>query len=176
MEEAGKTTISQLLGILAGKTPISRGAELIAHDVVIHMDGHTFYGINTWATWLHYIRTRNRVTDLSVELDRMVTHSDGTITARGRWKGRQRGEEIFSSEVAARYRVVDGRVVEIWTTRSNYVFMVGPLMQTRPGHWLIMLHVYFWGKQASGPDLQAIPASLAGSSPSLNTCDESPGV
>ena len=176
MEEADKTTISRLLRIVAGKAPIPHGVELMAQDVVIHMDGHTFYGINTWANWLSYLRTRSRVADLDVEVDRLVSNADGTITARGRWKARRQGEEIFSREVSARYRVVDGIVVEIWTTRTNYVFVLGPLMRTRAGHWLVMLHVCFWAKSSGVPDLRISPAVVAGSAQALNTCEESVGA
>lgn len=172
MEEAGTTTISRLLRIVAGKTPISHGVELIAQDVVIYMDGHTFRGINTWATWLHYIRTRSRVADLDVEVDRLVSNADGTITAHGRWKARQQGKEVFSSEVWARYRVVDGVVVEIWTTRTNYAFMVGPIMRTRAGHLLIMLHLFFWAKNSGALDLRTSRAVVSESPQPLNTCEE----
>jgi hypothetical protein len=133
MEHAGKTTIIRLLQIVAGKAPIPHGVELIAQDVVIHMDGHTFQGINTWAVWISYIRTRGRVADLDVEVQRMVSNADGTLTAHGRWKAQQQGKEVYSRDVWARYRVVDGVVVEIWTTRTNYAFMVGPIMRSRAG-------------------------------------------
>jgi hypothetical protein len=176
MEEAGKTTISRLLRIVAGKTPIPHGVELMAQDVVIHMDGHTFYGINTWANWLSYLRTRSRVADLDVEVDRLVSHGDGTITAHGRWKARRQGEEVFSREVWARYRVVDGIVVEIWTTRANYVFVLGPLMRTRVGHWLVMLHICFWAQGTRRLDLRTSPAVVTGAGPALNSCEESAGT
>jgi hypothetical protein len=172
MEEAGRATILRLLQIVAGKTPIPHGVELMAQDVVIHMDGHTFYGINTWANWLSYIRTRGRVADLDVEVDRLVSSADGTITAHGRWKARQRGKEVFSREVRARYRVVDGVVAEIWTTRTNYAFMVGPMMGSRAGHLLVMLHVFFWAKRSGVPDLRTSPALATGSAQPLNTCEE----
>jgi len=175
MEEARKATILRLLQIVAGETPIPRGVELIAQDVVIHMDGHTFYGINTWANWLSYIRTRGRVADLDVEVDRLVSNVDGTISAHGRWKARQQGKEVFSREVWARYRVVDGVVVEIWTTRTNYAFMVGPIMCSRAGHLLIMLHVFFWAKRSGMPDLRTSSPLVTGSSHALSTCEESAG-
>ena len=176
MEEAGKATISRLLRIVAGKTPIPHGVELMAQDVVIHMDRDTFYGINAWANWLSYLRTRSRVADLDVEVDRLVSNEDGTITAHGRWKARRQGEVIFSREVSARYRVVDGIVVEIWTTRTNYVFVLGPIMRTRAGHLLIMLHVFFWAKSSGRLDLRTSPAVVTGSAPALNSCEESAGT
>jgi hypothetical protein len=156
MEDTGKATVSRLMGILAGKTPIPDGVEIIAQDVVSHMDGFTFSGINTWANWLRYIRTRSRVAELDLQVDRLVANDDGTISAYGRWKALDRGTQIFSKEVWARYRVRNGKVIEIWTTRTNYVFMLGPIMRSRVGLMLIMLHVYFWGKATGRLDLLSL--------------------
>ena len=171
MEDSGKTTILRLLQIVAGKAPIPHGAALVARDVVIHMDGYTFCGINTWANWITYLRTRNRVAGLDVEIDRLVTAADGTITAHGRWRAHQRGKEVFSRNLRVRYRVVDGVVVEIWTTRLNYAFPVGRMMDTHAGHLLVMLHVYLWAKKAGVPDLSGGPAATM-PPPALTHCEE----
>ena len=169
MDEAGKATVSRLIEILAGRTPISRAPEIMAQDVVSHMDGFTFRGINTWANWLSYVRTRSRVGDPDLETDRLVTNQDGTITAYGRWKGRRDGEPVLSPEVWARYRVVDGKIVEIWTTRANYVFILGPIMRTRAGLLLVMLHVFFSSRISGRLDLHPEPAASTESSQGLNS-------
>ena len=157
MDEAGKATVSRLIEILAGRVPISRAPEIMVPDVVCHMDGHTFRGINTWANWLSYIRARSRVGPPDLETDRLVTNDDGTITAYGRWKGSKPGEPVLSPEVWARYRVVDGKIVEIWTTRANYVFLLGPIIGTRAGLLLVMLRVFFWSRISGRPTLQPEP-------------------
>jgi hypothetical protein len=169
MEDTGKTTILQVLQIVAGKSPIPHGAALIAQDVVIHMDGHTFRGINTWANWITYLRTRNRVAGLDVEIDRLVTGTEGTITAHGRWRACRRGKEVVSRNLRVRYRVVNGIVVEIWTTRINYAFPVGPIMESRAGHLLVMLHHYLWSKKADVPDLSTVAGVP---SPTLSPCED----
>src|SRR4051812_24180696 len=125
MAEPGQATVLRLIEILAGRTPISLAPEIVAADVVSHMDGFTFSGIGTWAKWLRYVRAQSRVGPPDLETDRLVTHADGTVTAYGRWKGRLDGEPVLSAEIWARYRMVDGRVVEIWTHRGNYVFLLG---------------------------------------------------
>jgi hypothetical protein len=162
-----EATIMRLMGILAGRTPITEGVDIIAQDVVSHMDGFTFRGINTWANWLRYIRTRSRVADLDLVVDRLVRNDDGTITAYGNWKAQDQGETIRSKEVWARYRVVDGKVVEIWTTRTNYIFMLGPIMRTRAGLIAVMLHVFFWGRDSRRLDLRLAPESAGSGSPKL---------
>lgn len=153
MEDAGKATVSQLIEILAGRTPISHAPEIIAPDVVSHMDGHTFSGISTWAKWLAYVRTQSRVGPPDLETDRLVANEDGTITAYGRWKGCKDGAPVLSPEVWARYRVEDGKIVEIWTTRANYVFLLGPGVGTRFGLLLVMLHVFLRSRVSGTPDL-----------------------
>ena len=169
MDEAGKATVSRLIEILAGRTPISQAPEIVAQDVVSHMDGYTFRGINTWAKWLSYVRTRGRVGSPDLETDRLVTNEDGTITAYGRWKARKDGEPVLSTEVWARYRVMDGKVVEIWTTRANYVFILGPIMRTRVGLLLVMLRVFFWSRIPGRLDLHTEPAASTESSQRLNS-------
>ena len=157
MDEAGKAAVSRLIEILAGRTPISQAPEIMAQDVVSHMDGHTFRGIDTWANWLSYIRTRSRVGAPDLGTDRLVTNEDGTITAYGRWKASKDGEPALSPEVWARYRVVGGKIVEIWTTRANYVFLLGPIIGTRAGLLLVMLRVFFWSRISGRPTLQPEP-------------------
>ena len=169
MDEAGKATVFRLIEILAGRAPITQAPEIMAQDVVSHMDGYTFRGINTWANWLSYVRTRSRVGSPDLETDRLVMNEDGTITAYGRWKGRKDGEPVLSPEVWARYRVLDGKVVEIWTTRTNYVFILGPLMRTRAGLLLVMLHVFIWSRFSGRLDLQTGPVASTESDKRLNS-------
>jgi hypothetical protein len=155
MDEAGKATVSRLIEILAGRAPMSQAPQLLAPDVVSHMDGHTFSGIDTWAAWLSYVRTHSRVGPPDLETGRLVTDEDGTVTAYGRWIGRENGERVLSGEIWARYRVVDGKVVEIWTHRGNYVFLLGPSVGTSFGLLLVMLRVFLWSKTVGRPELGA---------------------
>lgn len=156
MDEMARETLWHLMAILAGTKPVSSGVEIIAPDVVSHMDGYRFRGINTWANWIRYIRARCRVEDLDLEVHRFETHEDGTITARGRWKAHENGRPLRSKPIWARYRVVDGKIVEIWTTRTNYAFMLGPIIQSRAGHLVVMLHVFFWGKSCERLDVRPV--------------------
>lgn len=155
MDEAGHATVSRLIEILAGRTPISQAPEIVAPDVVSHMDGYTFRGIKAWANWLSYVRARSRVGSPDLETDRLVANEDGTLTAYGRWKGHQDGEPVLSPEVWARYRVVDGKVVEIWTHRDNYVFILGPIIGSPVGLLLVMLRVFFWSSTSGRDDVPA---------------------
>ena len=148
MDESGEAIVSRLIEVLAGRAPISEASEVVASDVVSHMDGFTFRGIKTWAKWLSFVRTHSRVGAPDLETDRLVTHEDGTVTAYGRWLGSKDGETVRSEEIWARYRVLNGRIVEIWTHRGNYVFLLGPLVQSTAGLMIVMLQVFFSGKDS----------------------------
>lgn len=153
MDDAGRATVRRLIDVLAGRTPLSEAPDIVSPDVVSHMDGHTFRGFDTWASWLAFIRSKSRVGPPDLETDRLVTNEDGTISAFGRWKGHRDGEPVLSTVVWARYRVVDDKIVEVWTTRSNYVFILGPIVGTRAGLLLVMLHLFIWSKTSGKLDL-----------------------
>src|SRR3954463_10530062 len=103
--------------ILGGHAPIESGAEFMAPDVVANVDGWRFQGINIWANWIRYIRTRERVMAPTLLLDELVVEPDTTVTARGRWSGVREGRVVTSKPGVARYALVEGRIVEIWSTR-----------------------------------------------------------
>ncbi|MFN3648159.1 MAG: hypothetical protein ACK47B_01160 [Armatimonadota bacterium] len=169
MEDAGQTTVARLIEILAGRAPISQAPEIIAPDVVSHMDGFTFGGFRAWANWLSYVRTHSRVGAPDLVTDRLVANEDGTITAYGRWKGCRDGAPALSGEVWARYRVVGGRIEEIWTTRTNYVFVLGPIMESRLGLLVVMLRVFCWSRLAGKRDSHPEPAASGGAGDRLGS-------
>ncbi len=152
---ANLDTVARLLTILAGKTPIAAGVDIMAQDVVANFDGWRFEGINLWANWIHYLRTRTRVTELDLEVDRIEPNPDGTITAHGRWRGLRRGMPVVSEMGVVTYRFHEGRIVEIWTTRHNYVLLIGPYLRYRWGLVLMLLQLYLWKRVAPQLDLTA---------------------
>ena len=58
---------------------------------------------------------------------------DAKVTARGRCSGMRDGRVAISQPCVARYRFENGRIVEMWSTRSNYAFMCGDASGVRPG-------------------------------------------
>ena len=139
--------------ILSGDAPIETGTEVMVHDVVAHVDGWRFQGINVWANWIQYIRTRGRVSAPTVLLDALVVESDATVTAHGRWSGVREGRAVISHPCAARYRLVDGRVVEIWSTRRNYALLCGAHLEYRWGFAAELLRARRWKTRAPQFDL-----------------------
>lgn len=146
MEEQNKAVVADLTTIIAGKTEISRASDFISQNVISHMDNFTIQGINAWTSWLSFIRTRSRVSELDLVMDRIEVNADQTVTAYARWHARRKGKVVISDEVSAIYRLEDGKITEIWTKRTNYTLIFGPLIRYRLGLLLVMFHVYLWGR------------------------------
>lgn len=148
MSEDNTEVVRRLLDVLAGKTPVSQGALLIDRNVVSHLDGYTAHGIAAWAKWLSFIRSRSRVSQLDLTCDRITVNADQTITPYGRWVANRNGTRVVSDEVSATYRIENGKVVEIWTTRTNYLLIFGPMMRYRLGCLLVLLRSMAWSRTA----------------------------
>jgi len=151
--ERNRATVTRLLDILCGESPIESGVELIARDVVANVDGWHFQGINVWANWILYLRTRGRVDALTLFVDQIVAERDGTVTVRGCWSAMRGEHRLFSKLCSARYRLENGRIVEIWSTRRNYAFMCGAHVERRAGFAVELLRAWWWKTRAAQIDL-----------------------
>jgi flavin-dependent dehydrogenase len=113
--------VLQLAEVIAGRLAPGWVEQLLAPDVVSHVDGLTAKGQSVWKEWLHFLRSRPGMDDLELVDVELHPLADGRIVAVARWK---LGERI-SEPVSATYRVEDGRIVEIWTSKTNYEFILG---------------------------------------------------
>jgi hypothetical protein len=145
------------MAILSGAAPIEAGIDLMAPDVVAHVDGWHFQGINVWANWIQYLRTRGRVDDLTLIVDALAANADATVTARGRWSAVRGDRRVISKSCAATYRVDAGRIVEIWSTRYNYALICGRHVERRSGFAAELLRAWWWKTRAPQLDLTAHP-------------------
>src|SRR5512138_263289 len=123
--ETNRATVARLMTILSGELPIEAGSEIIAPDVVAYVDRWRFQGINVWANWIDYLRSRERVARPTLLVDELHVHDDARITVRGRWQGLRNRGVVTSKPGVASYRLENGRIVEIRSTRSNYAFLCG---------------------------------------------------
>ena len=151
--EPHRAIVAKLMTILSGATPIEAGADILSPTVVAHVDGWRFEGINVWANWIQYLRTRGRLAQPTLIVDRLELNADATVTAHGRWVGKRDGREMTSKPCRARYRVVDGRIVEIWSTRRNYAFLCGRHLEYRIGLAVEFLRVRQWKNRTPQMDL-----------------------
>jgi hypothetical protein len=147
------------MAVLSGQAPIESGAEFMATDVVAHVDDWRFRGINVWANWIQYIRTRERVSNPTLLIEDVVVEADATVTVRGRWRGMRGGRDVLSRACSARYRLEEGRIVEIWSTRGNYAFLCGAHLDYRLGFVAELLRARRWRRRAPQFDLTGAVAA-----------------
>ncbi|HEX2205779.1 MAG TPA: nuclear transport factor 2 family protein [Longimicrobium sp.] len=146
----------RLMEVIAGRAPLEEAARLLAPDVLCHMDRFSTRGTGTWAAWVGFIRSRG-VDALEPVVDAVVANPDGTLTARGRFRGLRGGRPVEGGEGAATYRVEGGRIVEIWTGRENYALIFGGRVR-HPLRWLLVLaHMSLWSRLPGRPRLPVPP-------------------
>ena len=133
---ADEALVARLLAVISGEAPMAEAEQILAPDVISHMDRWTVRGTAVWYDWLEFIRSKTP-RGVTAELDRMVSNGNGTVTAYG-WL-RTRGSPLSTrQENHATYRFEGGRIAEVWTTRGNYEMIFGPKVR-HPVRWLLVL-------------------------------------
>jgi hypothetical protein len=133
---ADEAVVARLLAAIGGDVPLAEVVHLLAPDVICHMDRLTARGPDAWIDWVEFIRSRG-APDVRAEVERLETGADGIITAFGGLTAGPAGT-LPSRGGTARYRVADGRIAEIWTSRWNYEIIFGPKVR-HPLSWLLVL-------------------------------------
>ena len=133
---ADEALVARLLAVIDGQAPMTDAPRLLTPDVTCHMDSYTVQGVDVWCDWLEFIRSRS-TERLRVHVERYVTNADGTITAFGCLR---RASEVLATpcQGEARYRIENGRIAEIWTSRGNYEIIFGAKVR-HPLTWLLVL-------------------------------------
>ena len=135
-----EAVVARLLDVIGGNAPMSDALEILAPDVISHMDEFSVRGTDVWFDWLEFIRSRAR-SELRVEVDRIVTHPDGRISAFG-WL--TTADRRTRQENHAVYRLKGGRITEVWTTRDNYAMIFGAKVRHRLTWLLVLLEMAVW--------------------------------
>jgi len=132
---ANEARVVRLLAVISGVAPMAEAGQLLAPDVICHMDRWTVRGITVWYDWLAFLLSKAKGS-VTVELDRMV-HDGDTITAYG-FLRMANAPHATRQEHQATYRIENGRIAEVWTTRGNYEMIFGPKVR-HPVRWLLVL-------------------------------------
>ena len=140
IRSSDEALVARLLEVIGGNAPMSDALELLATDVVSHMDEFTVRGTDVWFDWLAFIRSRAK-SEIRVDVDRIVTEPDGRISAFG-WLRTADGRTRQPNH--AIYRVQGGRITEVWTTRENYAMIFGAKVRHRLTWLLVLLEMAVW--------------------------------
>jgi hypothetical protein len=139
---ADEALIARLLAVISGDAPREEATQLLAPDVISHMDQFTVRGIDVWFDWLDFLLS-NAQGSVRVDLNRFEHHSDGTITAYG-WLRVENSPERTPQQNWARYRVDENRISEVWTTRGNYERIFGAKVRHPLSWFLVLLQMAVW--------------------------------
>jgi hypothetical protein len=139
---AQESLVVRLLAAVGGDVPLDHAVHLLAPDVICHMDQFTARGPDAWVDWVEFIRSRG-VENVKVVVERLDTGADGIVTAYGGLIAGPSGRSVPRGGTA-RYRVQDGRIAEIWTSRSNYEAVFGSKVHRSLSWMLVLLHMALW--------------------------------
>ena len=139
---ADEELIARLLQVISGHLPMAEARQVLAPDVVSHMDQYTVRGIDVWFAWLEFLRSRAGG-PLQVDLDHFVTHPDGTISAYG-WLRIANAGKRTARQNEARYRLENRHIAEVWTTRGNYEMIFGRRVRHSLSWLLVLVEMAVW--------------------------------
>jgi hypothetical protein len=122
--------ILALIRVVSGDTPLQAARVHLDSRVALHMDCATYRGSVVWLAWVRLIRDRGRIRRLRLvpcEI-RPVPGEPELVDLWMRWSGfdRKRNVPALAADLLhVRFRVRHERIMEIWTHRINYAFMLG---------------------------------------------------
>ena len=144
MTKKEKATLNDLVRILQGQKDMSEANKILPPIMKAHLDDHSFnISIEGWQAWWHFMKKKGRISNVSGGCSEMKENADGTYTLVGSWSGELDGKPVVFEPISARYRIQDGKIVEIWTKRMNYTFFF-PIMRYRVGVAIIFLYLLLW--------------------------------
>jgi dimethylaniline monooxygenase (N-oxide forming) len=122
-----------ILGVvemLSGERSREHAFAIIHPLVTIHMGAVTYCGLELWQKWVYLLRNCGHLRELrflpsKLSLD---SHDACVVNLVGVWTGIGRSDGLARQAIGSshfRYRLERGRIVELWTERSNYDFILG---------------------------------------------------
>ena len=149
MDKQTEAVFEKLVRVLCGEIEVADATDIIAPDVHGHFDDRDIHGFGAWAMFVSYLRTHNKFSRFGAEILKLVENDDGTISAVGHWYGEYQGKRYTSHQLSPRYRLENGMIVEIWTTRTNYILPLGKIMKYRFGAFLVLVRIWLGHRLSS---------------------------
>lgn len=137
-----ENTVREFLKVAGGDNNIAAGLQILADDILMHMDGRwTLQGHARWRDFIRYLRRRRTLLGLRLACDK-VEIEDDRATFFGHWYHAER--DVPDGQVVATFRFNDDRIVELWSRRTNYVSLFGKGILTTPGFYVFAYRALFW--------------------------------
>lgn len=119
-----------LVRVINGELPRVCAETYLDANVKIHIDSANHRGIELWYKWIHLIRNCGRIRNLrmmpcDVSWD---PQNPGLVYLSIHWSGIERSGRapvVTPDAYRLEYLVENGRIIEIWTRKINYVFIFG---------------------------------------------------
>ena len=132
-----------LFAIASGRKDFKFASNVLAQEVLIDMDGHRFSGIESWKTWIHFLRSRRWISDVEVISNHMRVDGDWIVVSAN-WQGIRRGRQVVSNECIASFKISGRHITEIRTKRVNYAFFFTNAIKYRFVFIMILFYVWVW--------------------------------
>ena len=141
-------SLRRLMEVLGDKARLSAVDECFAESFRCHMGiFSTRATAADWKRWVLFIRKTGRIDGLSLAQVELVSEGERWAAA-AHWVGAARGSQSreisYSDRLGVHYRLRDGKIVELWTVPRNYVFVLGPLMNSSLGFLLVLVRFRLW--------------------------------
>ena len=140
-----KEMITLLFEIVSGRKNMKLASSILSQEVVIDIDGHRFTGIETWETWIRFLRSRRRFSQVEAISNRMSVDNDRIVVSAS-WQGVIKGRRVVSNECEAIYKMSGGHISQIQTKRVNYAFFFGNGIKYHVVFIAILCYVWVWKK------------------------------
>lgn len=135
--------VTLLFKIVSGRKDVEFVNEVLAQDVLIDVDGQRFSGIETWKTWIGFLRSIPWISEIEVIPNHMRVDGDWIVVSAN-WHGIRRGRRGVSNECVASYKVSRGYITEIRTKGVNYAFFFTNGIKYRVVFMGILFYVWVW--------------------------------
>ena len=141
---APEQVVLSVVEMLSGARSRQQASDNIDRLVTIYMDSATYRGLDLWQKWVYLLRNRGRFRELRFLPSELSFDPDDSciVNLVGVWTGIGRFDDVArqaASPAHFRYRLEGGRIVELWTKKSNYQFVLGKWIK------LNIVCLTFWG-------------------------------
>lgn len=130
-----------LLQVISRQLPMSAAAALLDNDLTAYMDGKKCGGVKQWGRWVRFLHYNadKKMSGLAIVIDHL-SEADNRVMVTAHWQATLAGKLTVAKPGTVTYQVRDGKIINIWTRRKNYVFIYGNGIAARPlaFYWLCL--------------------------------------